>query len=116
MKTRRGRAGAITAETAAEAIREAAEHFQEPTRTALVEFLQLLSDAEPEYALRCATNAAGTLFQLSEFQQSIFLSDASSLAGLTRPSTACAAASPRTSQPASSSALTAPSRCPAGAP
>jgi nitric oxide reductase activation protein len=83
MRTKRGRPGAVTAEDAANAIRDAAEHFQEPTRTALVDFLQALSNVEPECALRCANNAAGTLFQLSEFQQSTFLADASSLADLT---------------------------------
>ena len=83
MITKRGRPGAVTAEDAADAIRDAAEHFQEPTRTALVEFLQALSDAEPECALRCANNAAGTLFQLSELRQSTFLTDAAALADLT---------------------------------
>lgn len=81
MKTRRGRADAVTAEAASDAINDTAEHFQEPTRTALVEFLQAVARSEPESALRCADNAIGTLHQLSESRQSTFLSDAVSLAG-----------------------------------
>jgi len=77
MRTRRGRA-AVTAET----VEAAAEHFQEPTRTALVEFLRSLATSDPEAALRCADNAAGILHQLDESQQSLFLTQAGSLIGM----------------------------------
>ena len=80
MKTRRGRAAAVTAEAVADAIRGAVQHFQDPTRTALVEFLQLVAQSEPKAALSCADNAAGILHQLTQSQQSIFLEEAAGLA------------------------------------
>ncbi|UCD57225.1 MAG: hypothetical protein JSV16_15660, partial [Candidatus Hydrogenedentota bacterium] len=61
-------------------ISEAAGQIQEPSRTALREFLHLLAASNPEGALRCANNALGILHQLSQAQQSLFLAAATGLA------------------------------------
>ena len=79
MRTKRGRADAVTPEAANDAINDTAEHFQGNNRTALVEFLEAVARADPRSALRCADNAVGVLRQLNESQQSAFLSDAATL-------------------------------------